>query len=122
MNSVLKPIGIGVAAYVISAVCLWFVLSYVLYPVIPGAIWALPAVVTLVPLFLSGYVAAKVTVSSHRSRKVGIGIIAGLIGFGISLVITQAQGAGWFFVLFVLGAAIVAAIGGFLGVRGKNAP
>jgi len=121
MNAIIKPIAFGVAAYVISAVGLWFVLSYVLFPVMPGAIWLLPTAITLVPLFLSGYVAARFTVSSHRSRRVVFGVVAGLIGYGISLVITQAQGEVWFFVLFVLGAAIVAALGSFLGTRQENA-
>jgi hypothetical protein len=122
MNAFLKPIGFGVAAYVISAVALWFVLSYVLTPVMPGAIWALAAVVTLVPLFLSGYVAARSAISNHRSRKVAFGVVAGLIGYGITLVITQAQGEGWFFVLLFLGAATVSVIGSFLGARQENAP
>lgn len=121
MNAIIKPIAFGVAAYVISAVALWFVLSHVLFPAMPGAIWLLPAVITLVPLFLSGYVAARFTVSSHHSRRVALGVVAGLIGYGISLVITQAQGEVWFFVLFVLGAAIVAALGSFLGARQENA-
>jgi len=121
MNAIIKPIAFGVAAYVISAVGLWFVLSYVLFPVMPDAIWLLPAVITLVPLFLSGYVAARFTVSSHRSRRVAFGVVAGLIGYGISLVITQAQGEVWFFALFVFGAAIVAALGSLLGARQENA-
>jgi hypothetical protein len=122
MNAVLKPIGFGVAAYAISAVCLWFVFSYVLTPVMPGAIWVLPAVLTLVPLFLSGYVASRSAISNPRSRKVALGVVAGLIGYGITLVITQAQGEGWLFVLLFLGAATVSAIGSFLGARQKNVP
>ena len=121
MNAFIKPIALGLAAYVASVVGLWFVLSYVLFPVMPGAIWLLPAVVTLVPLFLSGYVAARFTASNHRARRVAFGVIAALIGYGISLVITQAQGEAWFFVLFMLGAAIVAAAGGFIGARQNNA-
>jgi hypothetical protein len=121
MNAIIKPIALGLAAYVASAVGLWFVLSYVLFPAMPGAIWLLPAVITLVPLFFSGYVAARFTVSNHRARRVAFGVIAALIGYGISLVITQAQGEVWFFVLFILGAAIVAAAGSFIGARQNNA-
>ena len=122
MNAIIKPVALGVVAYIISAVRLWFVLSFVLFPVMPNAaFWLLPAVTTLVPLFLSGYAAASFTVSSHRSRKVAIGVVAGLIGFGISMVVTQAQGQVWFFVLFILGAAVVSALGSFLGARQVNA-
>lgn len=121
MNAIIKPIAFGVAAYLISAVGLWFALSYVLFPFMPGAIWLLPAVITLVPLFLSGYVAARFTLSSHRSRRVAFGVVAGLIGYGVSLLVTHAQGESWFFVLLVVGAAIVASLGGFLGARQENA-
>lgn len=121
MNAIVKPIGFGVAAYVVSAIGLWFVMSYLLFPLMPGAIWLLPAMVTLVPLFLSGYVGARLTVSRHLSRRVAFGVVAGLIGYGISLVVTQARGEIWFFGLFLLGAAVVAAFGGFLGARQRNA-
>jgi hypothetical protein len=119
---ILKPLAFGVAGYITAAVGLWFVLSHILFPFMPGAIWALPAVVTLAPLFLSGYVAARFTASSYRSRKVAFGVIAGLMGFGISLVITQSHGEVWFFAPLVLGAAIVAALGSFLGARRENVP
>ena len=122
MNAVLKPLALGVAAYITAAVGLWFVLSHILFPFMPGAIWALPAAITLVPLFLSGYVAARLTASRHRSRKVAFGVIAGLVGFGISLVITQSHGEVWLFAPLLLGAAIVAALGSFLGARRENAP
>jgi hypothetical protein len=121
VNAIIKPIALGVAAYVVSAVGLWFVLSRILFPSMPGTIWLLPAVVTLVPLLLSGYVAARFTVSKHRLRKVALGVVAGLIGYGISLIITQAQGEVWFFALFVFGAGIVAALGSILGARQENA-
>lgn len=121
MSAAIKPVALGVAAYIMSAVGLWFVLSFVLLPVMPDTIWLLPATITLVPLLLAGYVAARFAISSHRSHRVAFGVIAGLIGYGISLVVTQARGEVWFFVLFVFGAAIVAALGGLLGARQQNA-
>jgi hypothetical protein len=83
--------------------------------------WLLPAVFTLVPLFISGFVAARFTVSNQRVRKVATGVIAGLIGYGISLAVTQAGGEAWFLILLVFGAAIVAAAGSFFGARQENA-
>ena len=119
MNAIIKPIALGVAAYVASATGLWF--SFSLFSSMPETAWLLPAVVTLVPLFLSGFVAARFAISNHRARRVSLGVIAGLIGFGFSLVLTQAQGEVWFFMLFILGAAIVAAAGSFIGARQNNA-
>jgi hypothetical protein len=122
MNAIFKPVAYGLAAYLVSAVGLWFVLLFVLLPVMPATTWLLPAVITLIPLFLSGYVTAKVAVSSHRSRRVVLGGVAGIIGFGISLVITQAQGEAWPFILLAIGGAAVAASGGFLGSQKQNLP
>ena len=121
MNAFIKPIAFGVAAYVVSAVGLWFVLSYVLIAVMSEVFWLLPAVLTLVPLFISGYVAARFTVSNQRVRRVAFGVIAGLIGYGISSAVTRVGGEAWFLVLLVFGAAIVAAAGSFLGARRENA-
>lgn len=121
MKAIIIPIVLGLAAYVASAVGLWFMLSYLLLPAMPGLIWLLPAIITLVPLFISGYVSARVTVSSYRARRVAFGIIAALIGYGATMLITQAQIEAWILVFFVLGAAIVAAAGGLLGTRKENA-
>jgi peptidoglycan/LPS O-acetylase OafA/YrhL len=121
MNAIIKPIAFGVVAYVVSAVGLWFVLSYALISVMPEIFWLLPTVFTLVPLFISGYVAARFTISNQRVRKVVFGVIAGLIGYGISIVVTQASGEAWFLILLVFGAAIVAAAGSFFGSRRENA-
>ena len=97
MNAIIKPIALGVAAYVVSGVGLWFVVSFVLMRVVSSVVWLLPAVTTLVPLFVSGYIAARYTASSHRSRRIAFGVIAGIIGFALTLLITQAQGEAWFF-------------------------
>lgn len=92
MNAAVRPIAFGVAAYIVCAVGLWFVMSYVLFPFMPKAIWLLPAAITLVPLFLAGYVAARSAGSNRRSRRVTFGVVAGLVGYGISLALIQAQG------------------------------
>lgn len=120
MHAVAKTIALGVAAYVSAALGIWFVLSYLLMPVAERVIWILPAATTLVPLFFSGYVAARHAKSSHRTRRVGLGVVAGVTGFGLFLVITQARGEIWLFVILSLGAAVVAAIGGLAGTRPKN--
>lgn len=121
MKAIIIPIVLGLAAYVASAIGLWFMLPSLLLPAMPGLIWLLPAIITLVPLFISGYVSARVTVSSYRARRVAFGIIVALIGYGATMLITQAQIEAWVFVFFVLGAAIVAAAGGLLVTRKENA-
>ncbi len=121
MNAIIKPIALGVTAYLVSAVGLWFVVSFVLMRFLSSVVWLLPAVTTLVPLFVSGYTAARCTISSHRLRRIAFGVTAGIIGLALALFITHAQGEAWFFGLFIFGAAIVAAAGGFIGTRVKNA-
>lgn len=121
MNAILKPIALGVGTYLITGVGLWFVLSFVLMPFMSEVFWVLPGAVTIVPLFVSGYVAARYTGSSHRFRRTLLGIIAGMIGFALSLVITSAGGLPWFLGLLFLGAAAVAATGAALGARAKCA-
>ena len=98
MKAIIIPIVLGLAAYVASAIGLWFMLPSLLLPAMPGLIWLLPAIITLVPLFISGYVSARVTVSSYRARRVAFGIIVALIGYGATMLITQAQIEAWVFV------------------------
>jgi len=114
MRAILRPIALGMAAYTVSVVGLWFVLSYVLL-LMPTAIGEMMVAITLVPLFLSGYVGARFTVSRHRTRRIVLGSVAALIGYGFYLVAVQARGEAWLFVLLFSGAAAVSALGALLG-------
>ena len=120
--AVVRPLALGVASYVVSAIGLWFVLSYLLWAILPDLVWVLVGSVTIVPLFVSGYVGARLTRSRYRMRRIAFGIVAGLIGYGISLVATQSRGTLWISVVLLIGAATVAGVGAAIGTLGSAPP
>lgn len=120
MKAVIKPLLVGVATYIVCAVGLWFVLSYLLVPIIEDVIWLIPAASTLVPLFLSGHVAASRTVSRRRALRIAFGTTAGLVGFALTLLVTQSRGEVWLDIVLCLGAATVAAAGALIGTRSHS--
>ncbi len=121
-KAIIIPIALGVAAYIVSGVGLSFIFSFLIIPLDENLMWLYPATTTLIPLFLSGYVAGRYTVSAHRILKITFGTVSGVIGFALTLYLTlelvQPSGA-WFLVVFFFGATIVAATGAFISTRPK---
>ena len=123
MIEVLKSLAIGVAAYILCAVGIWFALSLLLSlsPIGESSAWVIPAAMALIPLFVARFVTARFSALSQRHKRVLLGVAAGLLGFFVSLLITQTQGELWVLIPVLLGAAAVAAAGGLAGARRTNA-
>ncbi len=80
------------------------------------------AAATLIPLFLSGYMAGRYTDSAHRILKITFGAVSGIIGFALTMYLTLVpgqSGGAWVVVVFFFGATIVAASGAFISTRSK---
>ena len=119
MNSMIKPIALGVITYIITAIGLWFVLSLLFASITEKVLLLVPFASVIIPLFLAGYVTAINIKTNNIIKNMLFGCVSGLIGISISLLVTQAKGEMSFLILLMLGAISVSAIGGFVGSR-KN--
>ncbi len=118
MKAVVKPIALGIVTYFVTAIGVWFFLSNVLYAVFAEAAGLLIGAVVLVPLIVSGYVGARFTVSGYRARRVWFGVASALAGYATSYFFVDVRGEAWMLIVVFLGAAIVAAVGAWLGSIG----
>jgi hypothetical protein len=119
MNSLIKPISLGIVTYILTAIGLWFVLSLIFSTVSEKVLLLVPITSALIALLVSGYI-TSINLKTHKlSQKITYSSITGIIGFSLSLLITQAKGEISLLIFLLLGAAAVSAFGGLIGGR-KN--
>ena len=116
MNAIIKPIFLGVGAYAVSAVIIWYLLAFAFMSHENIGQWLLPGI-TVLPLMIAGYIGAKYTISNYRSRKLMFGAIAGIIGFTLGMFVISAKGDVAFILISYLVAVCFALLGGFIATR-----
>lgn len=127
MNAITKPLVIGFFSYAASALGIWFVLSMLLaafLPVAPNLAWLILLAIMLAPPFISGYLAAKYTLSKYRYRRIIFSFLSGMLGFSCFLLITAKDfnTMHWTVLAFILDSGVVAAAGGFTSTRPVKVP
>jgi hypothetical protein len=122
MKAIFIPIIFGILTYVAIAAGSWLILGFALVPLNESISILIPIFLVPVPLFLSGFIAAKWTRSNYRSRRIIFGVVSALIGLlviSIPLKLIQWTGTDelWFLLVILIGAMSIALFGAFIGTR-----
>ena len=114
-----KPVIIGIVTYILTAIGLWFFLSLLFVSLTEKVFFLVPFISAIIPLIVSGYV---VGINLKRTSIIQLILysgLVGLVGFSLSLLVTEARGEKSLFIILLLGAFALSALGGFVGGR-KN--
>ncbi len=115
---------LGVLTYIAIAVGSWVIVGFVLVPIYEPLRVLIPIFIIPVPLFLSGLVTGRKTLSNYRGRRILFGVVASLIGLALisfPLNLMNWIGGGWFVLVMYMTAALVSALGAFIGTREVHA-
>ena len=115
MNTIFKPVFLGVSVYIASAFGLWFVMPLAFSS--RDSLNFILLAVTVIPLSLSGYVGAKYTASGRKALRISIGVLAAVTGLTVVLLLTTGKAHEGATVVIYVVAAYIAGIGAFVGAR-----